>query len=533
MANQVGRFIPNLSDKMRHLRELLRKDMEWRWDAQQQQAFDQVKKDIQEAATLTVYDPKQQLIVSADASSFGLGAVLLQRDKDSRERPVAFASKGLSETERRYAQIEKEAYAITWACERFEKFLVGTKFHVQTDHRPLISLLGDRELDGIPARIQRFKLRLMRFDYSIEHVPGKEMWIADALSRAPVETAESMEEEVEAYVQIVTSLLPASSDYLKEIEFAQADDPVCRQVKEYCTRGWPGKGKIPPEIVSYFQYRDSLTVQQNLLVKDKRLVIPKSLWRKVLGQLHAGHQGVSKCRETAKLSVWWPGLSTQIQEIVANCTTCIQERTPRVEPMIESELPEGRHYLVVVDYCSRYIEVCYLRNTTTDTVIAPLKSLFARHGIPETFRSDNGPQFTSGKFANFTKEYQIKHATSSPHYPKSNGEAERMVKVAKDILKKAEYPNIGLLMYRTTPGRSGYTPAQLLMGRQLRTTLPTLPFQLTPKLPNHEEFRRKDKEEKRKQTQSYNIRHKASDRSEMTAGSSLWVTVYLALQAGS
>lgn len=96
MANKVGRFIPNLSDKMRHLRELLRKDMEWRWDAQQQQAFDQVKKDIQEAATLTVYDPKQQLIVSADASSFGLGAVLLQRDKDSRERPVAFASKGLS-----------------------------------------------------------------------------------------------------------------------------------------------------------------------------------------------------------------------------------------------------------------------------------------------------------------------------------------------------------------------------------------------------------------------------------------------------
>lgn len=102
----------------------------------------------------------------------------------------------------------------------------------------------------------------------------------------------------------------------------------------------------------------------------------------------------------------------------------------------------GKKYLVVVDYYSLYLEVCHLRETATDTVIALFKSLFARHGIPETFRSDNGPQFTSGKFVNLTKEYQIKHVKSSPHYPKSNGEAERIVKIAKDIFKKAEDPSL-------------------------------------------------------------------------------------------
>lgn len=116
MANQVRRFIPHLSEKLKPLRDLLKKANEWTWDTAQKTAFNAVKKDIQEATALTLYDPQQELIVSADASSYGLGAVLLQKDKNRDIRPVAFASKGLSTTETKYAQIEKEAYAVTWAC---------------------------------------------------------------------------------------------------------------------------------------------------------------------------------------------------------------------------------------------------------------------------------------------------------------------------------------------------------------------------------------------------------------------------------
>ncbi|XP_064475688.1 uncharacterized protein K02A2.6-like [Ornithodoros turicata] len=184
---------------------------------------------------------------------------------------------------------------------------------------------------------------------------------------------------------------------------------------------------------------------------------------------------------------------------------------------------KGKHHLVVVDYYSQYIEVCHLHEISSEAVIAQLKSTFARHGIPEVLRSDNRPQFTSQAFGKFMRAYQVQHTTSSPHYPKSNGEAERMVKVAKDILKKAEDPYLALLIYRTTPGPCGFTPAQLLMGRQLRTTLPTLPSQLIPKMPNHLEFRKQDKEEKQKQAQGYNRRHGASIRKEMSAGDTVWV----------
>lgn len=145
---------------------------------------------------------------------------------------------------------------MTWACERFEKFLLGTQFHIQTDHRPLVPLLGSKELDAIPARVQRFKLRLMRFCYTISHVPGKELWTADALSRSPVEPPDNMEEETEAFVQVILQSVPASREYLIEVKKMQEDDPVCTKVREYCEKGWPtSKQQVPIEITPYFQER--------------------------------------------------------------------------------------------------------------------------------------------------------------------------------------------------------------------------------------------------------------------------------------
>ena len=110
--------------------------------------------------------------------SYGLGAVILQRNG----KPIAYASLSMTENEIRYAQIEKEALATTWACERFSTYILGK---IETDHKPLVPLLGAKELNNLPPRILRFRLRLARFDYSISHVPGKMLHTADALSRAP------------------------------------------------------------------------------------------------------------------------------------------------------------------------------------------------------------------------------------------------------------------------------------------------------------------------------------------------------------
>ena len=178
MVNQLGKFTPNLAQLTQPLRELLSKSTAWVWDSAQSRAFDQVKEELSKPTTLALYDPNAPTRVSADTSSHGLGAVLLQQF-DGAWKPVSFASRSMSETERRYAQIEKEAFATTWACEKFSNFILGKHIQVETDHKPLVPLLGLKHLDSLPPRILRFRLRLDRFSYDIKHVPGKELYTAD------------------------------------------------------------------------------------------------------------------------------------------------------------------------------------------------------------------------------------------------------------------------------------------------------------------------------------------------------------------
>ena len=132
----------------------------WYWGTEQQTAFDQLKTELSSTPVLALYNPNSALKISADASSFGLGAVLLQKS-DARWSPVAYASRSMTPTEQRYAQVEKEALAATWACERFSCFILGRPFELETDHKPLVSLLGGKALDDLPPRIQRFRMRLM------------------------------------------------------------------------------------------------------------------------------------------------------------------------------------------------------------------------------------------------------------------------------------------------------------------------------------------------------------------------------------
>ena len=136
MANQLGKFTPNLAELTQPLRELLGKSRAWTWGPAQSRAFKQVQGELMKPTVLALYDPAAPTKVSADASSHGLGAVLLQ-SIDGSWRPVAYASRSMSETKRRYAQIEKEALATTWACEKFANFLIGKHFLVETDHKPL------------------------------------------------------------------------------------------------------------------------------------------------------------------------------------------------------------------------------------------------------------------------------------------------------------------------------------------------------------------------------------------------------------
>ena len=240
MVNQLGKFSSRLATTTQPLRALLSKKANWCWSVEQQAAFQATKEELLKPTVLALYNPKAKTKVSADASSFGLGGVLLQQDNRGWH-PVAFASRSLTEVEQRYAQIEKEALATVWACEKFAAYLVGGTSSIETDHKPLVPLLGTKHLDCLPPRVLRFRLRLDRFDYTIHHVPGKELYTADALSRAPSSVAgtisQQFQNELESFVDTVTSVLPASSDRLEEYRTAQKADTTCSMVRHYCEKG--------------------------------------------------------------------------------------------------------------------------------------------------------------------------------------------------------------------------------------------------------------------------------------------------------
>ena len=297
MVNQLSKFCPQLADKAKPINELLHSKNDWNWGDSQQKSFSLIKKDLSSAPILALYNPEFPTTVSADASSYGLGAILTQKQPTGENRPIAYVSRALTPTEQRYAQIEKEALAVTRACKRLSNYLIGIQFHIQTDHKPLVPLLRYKNLDELPIRVQRFRMRLMRFSYTISHVPGKSLTITDTLSRAPINSLTEEDEilfrDADLYVNMVVSNIPATDKRLIEIKEAQEKDEICKMAKQHCREGWSACVKGP--LKHYAAIASELSIHNNLLFRNSRLVIPESPRKDIIERLHLGHQGITKC----------------------------------------------------------------------------------------------------------------------------------------------------------------------------------------------------------------------------------------------
>ena len=539
MVNQLGKFIPGLAEITEPMRQLLRKETAWHWGPHQDKSFQEVKVILISPQILAHYDVNHPTIIAADASNYGIGAVLLQVQEDGKRRPICYASRSLSETEQRYAVIEKEALASTWACEKFSDYVMGLEFILETDHKPLVPLLNSKELAKMPLRIQRFKLRMMRFNPKVEYVPGKQQVIADSLSRAPTGKPTASDNnliaEVETYAENTIKALPATDQRLQEIIKAQKADAECSAVRSYCSNGWPTYMPHAPLLRQWWENRAHLAVVNDILLYDDRIVIPSSMRLDILGCIHQGHLGVSKCRVRARTSVWWPGMSKAIEELVSKCVTCSIHRPEIKEPLMPSSLPErpwqrlgsdlfqfqGDTYLIMVDYYSRWIEIKKLVSQTSESIIFAMKELFSQHGVPEIVMSDNGPQYSASQFKEFAAAYGFIHVTSSPNYPQANGEAERAVRTIKSLLRKNEDIYLALLTYRASPLHNGYSPSELLMGRKLRTQLPILPDKLNPTVP--ESIGDKEDHYRQKQELNFNKRHKTQELPSLQPGDKVWL----------
>ena len=240
LATCMGPFISGLSTLTAPLRELVKENSLFDWNSAHQQAFNAIKNVINAEAALAYYDPTKEVTLQVDASSTGLGAALLQDKK-----PIAFASKALTDTESRYANIEGELLAVVYGCERFHTYLYGRSFIAESDHKPL-KAIQLKNLMSAPPRLQRMLLRLQPYDVTIKYRPGKQVLVADALSRL------SPEEEIpipDLSVEIHDVCPQFSSECLQRIRAETAKDLELSALKEVVYNGWPTTVRELPSLI--------------------------------------------------------------------------------------------------------------------------------------------------------------------------------------------------------------------------------------------------------------------------------------------
>ncbi|XP_064483051.1 uncharacterized protein K02A2.6-like [Ornithodoros turicata] len=542
MATYLTRFVPKVAELLQPLSCMLSSKQEFVWGAPQQEAFQKWKEILSTSPVLGIYDPAKETVVTADASSFGLGAVLRQKQDDGKYQVIAYASRILADVERRYAQIEKEGLALLWASEKFRDYLIGKKFLLETDHKPLVSLFSTKQLHDLTPRLQRMRMRLMRYTYEITYVPGKDLLAADALSRTPLRKTDGTDltEEIECFVHYVETHLPGTARSLLDIQQEQEKDETCQHIIRFTRHGWPTRRDLGQDLKPFWLARHQLAVADSLLMHGTQIVIPKTCQQQILQLLHEGHFGLEKCTTRAKHAVWWPSINDDIAQTVKNCHECLQLKTNRKLPLITTDFPDrpwqkiamdlfhcqGSWWLIVVDYYSRYPELVRLHSLSREAIVNHCKSIFARHGIPEVVISDNGPQFSqssSSPFARFSTEYGFRHVTSSPGYPQSNGLAEVAVKIVKMSMKKTKDPYKSLLAYRASPLKNGYSPAELLMGRRLRTNVPVAQLQLVPYTPDYKKVAAFETKNKRDEERHYNRGHGVRELPPLGVGTDVWV----------
>ena len=499
LLQYYGKFIPNMSTTLNPLNALLRKDTKWKWSAEAEKAFKQAKELLTSATVLAHYNPGLPLRLAADASAYGIGAVISHVCEDGTERPVAYASRTLTESEKNYAQLEKEALSLVFGVRKFHQYLYGRPFTLYTDHQPLTTIFGPKR--GVPplaaARMQCWALILSAYDYQIQFKPTKAHANADGLSRLPVSSASMPsppsqdnrlpDSDVFSIRQI--EALPMTHIQLRA---ATRRDPLLSRVLLYTQRGWPLD--VPESMKPYYHRRDELSLENQCVLWGIRVIVPKRLQNQVLEELHRSHVGIARMKALARSYVWWPKLDEDIECLIKSCQRCqAVKNAPPVAPLHPWVWPAkpwqrvhvdyagpfmGRQFLIVVDAHSKWPEVIEMKTTTSSATILELRRLFSSYGLPEQLVSDNGPQFTSTEFEKFLKSNGIKHTCSAPYHPSSNGLAERFVQTFKRAMKASEHPELSfhqqlmgfLLSYRTIPhATTQVAPASLFLQRHVRT----------------------------------------------------------------
>ncbi|XP_070614630.1 FK506-binding protein 15 isoform X1 [Erythrolamprus reginae] len=496
LLNFYSVFLKQKATVAEPLHRLLQKEARWTWGKIEREAFAQIKNLLTSKSVVVQYSASLPIRLTCDASPYGIGGVLAHVLPNQTEAPIAFFSRTMTSTERNYSQLDKEALALVAGVKKFHNYIFGRNFELVTDHKPLLGLLAPNKPTPpfMSPRLIRWALFLSGYQYELTHKGGKEINHADGLSRCPI--ADLVEDPVPTTDVLMIELEENPLTTAKEVAAHTQQDQILKQVVNCVLKGWQND-IVKPELCDFKNKRLELSYVKGCLLWGDRVIIPKRLREKVLRMLHVGHPGIVRMKSLARGHLWWPGLDADIESWVSKCDPCQESRPnpPKTTPA-EWEQPAGpwsrihidfagpvgsQYFLIVVDAFSKWLEIIAMNNITTSATIKVLSRLFASHGCPDLLVSDNGPQLTARQFELFLDGLGVRHALISPYSPWANGLAERYVRVAKEALHRSGPGDVQqnldqfLLTQHITPNSHTHvSPAELLMGRKLRSPLDRL-----------------------------------------------------------
>ena len=498
----------------------------WTWGLAQEEAFQTLKTCLSSPPILAYPDFSLPFEVHTDASSVGLGAVLYQT-KDSKQHVIAYASRGLSKSEKNYPAHKLEFLALKWAVtEKFHDYLYNKKFTVITDNNPLTYVLTSAKLD---ATGHRWVAALAAFDFDIRYRPGRNAADADQLSRLPGIQEQDVisTDAIKAICQIqpvpLIETLALSYDVLEplhhiqqihpiDVRAAQHEDPIIADWIYFVRRQhMPTSHDLPPsqettlfrKNFQKFKLKDDVLFRQILIDNDTvdQLVIPPSLVAEVLCYSHdkMGHPGRDKTSSFIRDRFFWPGMSYDIDNWIKGCKSCLLRKTPThdrapltsittTQPLelvcmdyLKLEMSKGgyQYVLVITDHFTRYALAIPTKNTTARTTAEAFFNNFVVHyGFPKRIHSDQGANFESNLIRELCNITGMTKSRTSPYHPMGNGLTERFNRTLLGLLgtlateQKRDWKRyIGPLVHAYNSMRqdtTGQTSYYLMFGSQPR-----------------------------------------------------------------
>ena len=485
MCSYYRRFIPDFSGIAEPLTDLTKDRVKFIWDDRCQNAFDKLKRELAKEVILAYPDPSKPYKLYTDASDLAIGACLTQEIYDPKlnrtiEKPIHFLSHKLSDTQTRWATVEKEAFAIHFALQKLHHYLYSSTFKIFTDHKPLERLLKSPMKN---KKIQLWALAIAGYNCEIVHLPGKDNVVADLLSRSSTavvleDTGTVTVDERAFQVNVINSNKFNPKDFaahkpqgksdskeydrptIRDFDMAieQKTDEELSRLRKRLDTGKASKSEqmkhmIDQDIVYYISQPEDDPII--------RLYVPEHLRQLVLEQFHTlnGHMGIDKTFHSIKRKYYWPGLFKDVTSTVNRCVPCQTRNLRKIRPqMQESDRPPFPFAKIALDvtgpypkthsgnmYIATFIDLysawpdAYAIPDRKGATIANLimEEIFPRYGAPLQLLTDNGPENVNSVMKRTLDNLNIHHVTTSFYHPQANGKVERLHRTMNDILAKA------------------------------------------------------------------------------------------------